>query len=320
MKQNNMFKRNLLRVASWTLAHTSWITMTLSPVAMGKQAEKNSVEYYKQQVHEIGLDKKITAQQFWDKVKNDLPGYAYFEIEQAVKQNPNALMPKFEVSTSKTSEGQTIPVITFTENGKTSTIQLYGEKEKFMKYNNVVVSENDSKQPSVLFQKLIDSDAKLNQTYKEAIKKQLRKTSSTSVKKGKSVSKFTEIDKNLWKKMTAEQRVSYIIYMRQLYLDAQNVLSGQTGKAPAGKKTSSVNVFELLFNGMVPTAEAQSTEIWAMVNGQKVKVATNKDAKSCIVAGYVSQEAKTSDGKIVCSVEVALKKDRYQPKANSPMP
>lgn len=319
MKQNNMFTRSLLKVASWTLAHASWMTMTLSPVAMGKAAEKNSVDYYKQQVREIGLDKKITAKEFWEKVKNDLPGYAYFEIEQAVKQNPNALMPKFEVSSSKTSDGQVIPVITFTENGKTSTIQMYGEKDKFMKYNNTVVSENDSKTPSTLFQKLIDGDSKLNKQYQDGLKKQ-RQVSGTSAKNTttKSNGLFSQMNKNMWKKMTMEQRVSYFIQMRMMYLDAKKVTELNSKN---GKKTSSFNQLEMIYKAIFQDAEAQvpsdaaklgtsdKKHVVTSLDGKK-KISIPYDAQSCIVAGYVGKYVPMVNNvngqkRPGCSVDVA---------------
>ncbi|MBC7458878.1 MAG: hypothetical protein H7235_11400, partial [Bdellovibrionaceae bacterium] len=322
MKQNNMFKRSLLKIASWTLVHTSWITMTLSPVAMGQQAEKNSVDYYKQQVHEIGLDKKITAKEFWEKVKNDLPGYAYFEIEQAVKQNPNALMPKFEVSSSKTSDGQVIPVITFTDNGKTSTIQMYGEKDKFMKYNNTVVSESDSKQPQTLFQKLIDSDSKLNKQYQDALKKQ-RPVGTTSAK---SNGLFSQMNKNMWKKMSMEQRVSYFIQMRMMYLDAKKVIELN---GSSGKKTSSFNQLEMIYKAIFQEAEAQKSKdsvklgtssnkhVVTSIDGKK-KISIPFDAQSCIVAGYVGKYVSMVDNsngqkRPGCSVDVATATYAHKP-------
>ncbi len=314
-----MFKRSLLKVASWTMAHASWMTMALSPVAMGKQAEKNAVDLYKQQVREIGLDKKMTAKEFWEKVKNDLPGYAYFEIEQAVKQNPNALMPKFEVSSSKTSDGQVIPVITFTENGKTNTIQMYGDKDKFMKYNNTVVSETDAKQPQTLFQKLIDGDAKLNKQYQDGLKKQ-RQISGKSAKNTtvKSNGMFSSMDKNTWKKMTMEQRVSYFIQMRMMYLDAKKVLELSNA---AGKKTSSFNQLEMIYKAIFQDAEAQTSsdaaklgtsskkQVVKSLDGKK-QISIPFDAQSCIVAGYVGKYVSMVNNvngqkRPGCSVDVA---------------
>ena len=308
MKQNNMLKQGLLKVCAWTLVHTSWITMTLSPVALGKQAEKNSVDYYKQQVREMGLDKKMTATEFWNKVKNDLPGYAYFEIEKAVQQNPNALMPKFEVSSSKTSDGQVIPVITFNDNGKISTIQLYGDKDKFMKYNNVVVSESEATQPSVLFQKLIDSDSKLNKQYQDGLSKQKMVSSSNAF--------FSNMNSAMWQKMSMEQRVTYFIQMRMMYLDAKKVI-----ELNGGKKTASFNQLEMIFKTIFQDAEAQTSKdkikLGSSSNKQMVTSLDGKkrisipfDAQSCIVAGYVGKYVSMIDNsngqkRPGCSVEVA---------------
>lgn len=322
MKQNNMFRR----VTAWTLAHASWMTMTLSPVAMGKQAEKNSADFYKQQVREIGLDKKMTAQQFWDKVKNDLPGYAYFEMEQAVKQNPNALMPKFEVSTSKTSDGQVIPVITFTENGKVTTIQMYGDKDKFMKYNNTFISEADSTQPTAIFKKLIENDPKLDKQYRDAIQKEVKRSSKNSKTNVVPANgRFSSMNKNIWKKMTMEQRVSFFIQMRMMYLDAKKVTENNS---KSGKKTSSFNQLEMIYKAIFQDAEAQGKpaappgysdneklgtsaqkQVITSLDGKK-KISIPFDAQSCIVAGYVGKYVpmvNNSNGqkRPGCSIEVA---------------
>lgn len=296
MKQTNTLKKGLIKTTSWVLAHASWLTMTFSPVAMGKEAEKKSVEYYKQYVREIGLDKKMTVQQFWNKVKNDLPGYAYYEIEQAVKNNPDALMPEFQVKPSKASDGSTIPVITFNENGKTNTVQIYGEKDKFLKFNNTFVSETEAKQPAVLFQKLIDSDAKLSQKYKTELVKQARLNKTNSYD-------FSSMDKNLWKKMTMQQRVSYFIQMRLMYIDAKKVIElNEQGN----KKTSSFNYLDMIFKSLFTAAEAQKTQL---LNGKSVTISDS--AKSCIVAGYVGKYVPMVNNvngqkRPGCSVEVAI--------------
>ncbi len=313
MKQNSVLKRNLLKVTSWTLAHASWMTMAFSPVALGAQAEKNSAEFYKQQVHSIGLDKGITAQEFWNNIKNDLPGYAYYEIEKAVKQNPNARMPKFEVKTSKGSDGQTIPVITFAENGKTTTIQMYGEKDKFMKYNNTVISESDSQTPSSLFQKLIDSDPKLNQQYQQGLKSEPKATSAKSSSTKSAL--FSQMNKDMWKKMSMEQRVSYFIQMRMMYMDAKKVI-----ELHGGKKTASFNQLEMIYKAIFQDAKAgefddkigssSSKNTYTSLDGKK-KISIPFDAQSCIVAGYVGKYVpmiSNANGskRPGCSVDVAI--------------
>lgn len=305
MKQT-MLSKNLFKAASWAVTHVSWMTMVISPVAMGKEAENKTAEYYKQFIHEIGLDHKMTVSDFWSKVKADLPGYAYFEIEQLYKTNPNALMPQFEVKSSKDSSGNMVPVLSFTENGKSHTVQIFGDKQKYLKFDNVVMSEVAAKNPATLFQKLIEADSKLNEKYKQDVLK-LEQPSYTSEKtlaprydfstfKG-----FDRVTPEMWKSMSQEARASYIIQMRALWTEARKVNFYTEQKEPqplkvkekASKKTSSLEkMFKmLLVDEAVADVDADNGATAQEVVKVKTKV-KDPNADSCVVAGWVSSYGK----------------------------
>lgn len=315
MKQN-LFKNGLLKTLSWVATHTAWMTMAISPLAQAKQME-NLAKETKARMQNLGMNKKQTIGEFWEKIKADVPGDAYYEIEAAVKENPNAPMPQFEFKTSKTSDGKEIPVLTFTENGRTHNIQIYGESSKFMKFNNTTLTESEVLQPASMFQKLMDEDKNLKQRYHDVMNQPITSAKNTTSKN--QFKFFSQMDKATWKSMTPEQRVTYFIQMRLMYMDAKKVI--EASKTTSGKKSASLEKLERIFKAMFPDVEAQQTlsaQDLQLVgtSSQTTKVTTSKgtisipyDAKSCIVAGYVGKYVKAKANGTIhphCSVDVAI--------------
>ncbi len=307
MKQNFLTKK-IPTFLAWSMTHISWLTMAFSPVAMGKEAEQKNTLYYKQFIQDLGLNQKMTVGEFWKKVKADLPGFVYYEIEELVKSNPNALMPIFDVKSSKGSDGNEVPVISFTENGKSHNVQIFGQKDKFIKFDNTTMNQASAENPATLFQKLIDNDKKLKNEYQQQLKK-YRAPSSAS--KGWSNFKFSDINAKMWKAMTIEQRATFLIQMRLMYLDARKV--NTNGKA--NQETSSFKILDQLYNILVQSAEAQtksttsSTKKVTTLAGKTITV--SNFAESCVVAGYIGKyvpQINNVNGqkRQGCSVDVAI--------------
>ncbi len=287
------------------------MTMVFSPLAYGKQAENITAENLKLYAQEFGLNKKSTLAEFWQKSKAYYPGYMYKEIETFVQKNPNMLMPQIEIKTSKSSSGENVPTLYMTENGKTQTIQFYGESDKFIKFNGVTLSEKDTQVPQKMFKKILAVDSKTQKQYSETIATEKIKHSP-----------FPTMTSKLWKTMTVEQRATYFIQMRMMYLDAEKVISEKESKKE--KKSSSFPFIEYIFKTILPEAGAETPVVAQGTKPVKLPEAKGKtvqtkqgavkipyDAKSCIVAGYIG--AYTVDVNNVrgdkrpgCSVDVAI--------------
>lgn len=338
-----MKMKNPIKWTNWLMTSVASATMVISPVAQGREAAKLSSQNLKQYVQEVGLNKKITAQQFWNKTKDLYPGYFYHEFEAAVKANPNALMPEFAVKSAKSSSGEEVPVIQFTENGQSHTVQFFGNEDKYLKFDNTFISEAHAMSPEKMMEDLIAGDSKIAARYDKAVDQGAAQFRTEALKKSggsTQIEKFPTVTKAVWQTMNAEQRVSYIIYMRQMYLDAQNVLKNT--RTPASKtnksnKTSSVNVLEILFKELVPTAESageidlrpagfgeeapakegpRPKRVKKTVKaGDKVITAMGTGtvtSESCVVAGYVGKNIQDSKTKRkFCSIDQALSESRY---------
>lgn len=83
----------------WMAAYLSYLTMILTPVAMGKEAESLNKNNLQQIIKEFGLDKKTTVGDFWGKSKGHLP-------DSMVALNANlANCPKCPNGSFKTKSG-----------------------------------------------------------------------------------------------------------------------------------------------------------------------------------------------------------------------
>lgn len=119
------------------------LTSSLMSTAQATENQKMSYEEIKAQVIKLGLNKKLTAQDFLTKMKTLQPDYKNAELENFVQNNPSALMPVLEMKPVQTPNGEVV-VMNFNENGKLYTVQYYGENEKYLKVNNTVLSENEA--------------------------------------------------------------------------------------------------------------------------------------------------------------------------------
>ena len=343
-----MKMKNPIKWTNWLMTSVATTTMVMSPVAQGREAAKLSSQNLKQYVQEIGLNKKITAKEFWEKTKDLYPSFVYHEFEAAIKANPNAPMPQFNVKTVKSSTGEEVPVIQFTENGQDHTVQFFGASDKYLKFDNTFISESHAMNPEKMTEDLIAGDSKIAARYDAAVDQGAAKFRTEALSKSGTsssaqIEKFPTVNKALWQTMSAKQRVSYIIYMRQMYLDAQNVLKNTRVPAATGtksKKTSSMNIFELLFKDFVPTAQSEGAVIDLRQDPTDGGEATalNDDIKpkrkkklvkagdkvitsmgtgtvtseSCVVAGYVGKNIQDSKTKRkFCSIDQALADARY---------
>ncbi|AZZ36835.1 hypothetical protein CIK05_08540 [Bdellovibrio sp. qaytius] len=261
---NAGFMKNVIRFAAAT---GSVLTMIFSPVALGVQSEDTLQKQIEAFMSETQLNKRITYQEFWNKTKHLYSGQVYKDVERYLTSSPNELMPEFSLKESLSSTGDKIPTLTISENGKSHTMQIFGEKAKFAKFNNVILTENDMMLITPAMKRLMASDIKIKKEHD-------RKLTKANTNKFASTPKIT---REMWKKMTPMEHAQFMMNMRLLYSGAQDVIDAKSAidaKKPAapskGKKTSSLEKWNMFFAMLNDEAEADAAA------GTK-----------CVVAGYI---------------------------------
>ncbi len=292
----------------WSAAHAACLTMVFAPVAYGLEAEKLSQQQLTSYVQEFGLNKKTTLGEFWQKSKAYYPGHVYKELEAFVQLNKNLEMPQIELTTSKSTNGDEVPVLQVSQNGKTNRIQFFGENQKWAKLNNTNLSAADLERPEDIFKRMVANDIKFKTEYDQLGKKsqgESKVLTAEQISQEKDLARFQSfprVNPVMWKSMTFEQRASFIVKMRLMYMSAQQVLDSAESKT--NEKTSSKNFLQILLGA---DAYAASKEVKTKLG----KVTVSEYAKNCIVAGYNGAEGERVDAKgikrKVCSLDVAQK-------------
>lgn len=336
-----MFNKTLKQYTKWLAVNLACLTMVFSPVAMGREAEALNAKTIQLYLQEFGLTgKKITLGEFWEKSKAYFPAYVSKDLEKFVQENKNRLMPEINVSTAKATDGSIVPVLRVTSGGKSATIQIFNEKNKVAKYNNVVLSEEDFYNVGAVFKRIEASDSRLK---KEADQYRTSQNTKANQKKNEAHQHLTKVVQDFarfkgfprlspgqWKQMTQAQRAGYIVNMRLLWQDARQVLRLQEAAAakvaPKGRKYSSFDEFSKILLG----EEAQAAANSAVANtSAKPKLSRKGESvvqpgaasapaapqsKKCIVAGYVSEEGKGVNyggERTACSEALVFQSEKY---------
>lgn len=283
--------KSLKNTIRWGLAHLSVSTMVMLPVAQGVAAEKQSEYITKTQVQnaliEMGLNKSMTFGEFYKKNKSLYPERVQKIFEEYLAEYKNAPMPQFDLGTAKSSDGLIIPVLRLSQKGQLHNIQIFGETEKYARFNNTTLTQND----------LINFDDALIRIAAGDMK--LRKTNSTS--SVNSPKGFPTLTKEAWVQLTPEQRAGYVISMRLLYNDAHGVLlaAGQNKKTAPTKKSKKFSFFDFLFSNDAQAAPDGPEVIYDEGSGfsnqgpaassSSAVTSTDNGSGSCLVAGYVTK-------------------------------
>lgn len=272
-----MKQTNLMSLFSWTITHISWMTMAFSPVALGREAENFQIQKLKNDIQELGLNKKTTVADFWNKSKFYIPGFAYAGFEKYSKLNSTKLMPTFEVKSTKNSLGEEVPTIQINDNGKTTTVQLIGEPDKYVKVNNQYFTEKEVQNPKVFFAKLVKSDAKLKTDLNKSVTQNNYQLLDEKTRPFKNFTGLPRLNKQLWAAMTVQQKAAYIVEMRLLNEKASLVKEAYSLKQKT-KKTSS---FEYL---------KKYQAAWELLVGETANALPNFTGQHCINQGFVAED------------------------------
>jgi len=302
------------KLFTWSLAHTAMLTMSISPLAMGKQAENFKAAQMKQFVTELGLNRKTTAQEFWNKSKFYYPGFAYKDIEKAILKNPKQLMPIFEVKSTKNSNGDEIPTVYYTEGGKSYSVQFIGDSEKFLKINNVFISEKETENPKKMMQKVIQSENRLNQDLQKQTARFNFDQKDKAQRPFRDFRGLPRFNKQLWGQMTLTQKAAYLVEMRLLNEKADQVRLAREKVKP--RKTSQLEISE------------KYQAFLQLFFGQEACAAPYYNGNYCINQGFVAADSsaynkKSSNYRVnkkgeplpsveACNLETILESPKYK--------
>ena len=264
---------NFKTSTTWLATWISVATMVMTPVAQGQEAKNISKVQMQGVLDQLGLNKQTTVGEFYQKNKDLFPERVRKEIEPVLMNYKNTMMPEFRIAMVKSSDGREIPNVTMNYNGQVINMQWFGEKNRFVKFQNTNLSEIDISNFTDMFSKVWAGDATIRKQA-EANQTEMNKPQFTGLPVMNAVT---------WKKMTMQERVSYMVQIRYLYLDAQNVL---IEKAKLEKNKSTRAGLEIL------------EKIWAVFAGVEAEAADgSKSSKKKNLKPTKSSYAHTADVK-----------------------
>lgn len=304
----NIIKPNIKIALKLTFGHLGWIsfitTTSFSHLALANENKKLNQNKLTTIVNEAGLNKRITLNEYWKNTKKFYPAWVVPQLENYVKSNGNRLMPEVQLASMKSSDGSVIPVMRLTDGGKSYTLQFFGEKNKYVKFNNVNLSEFDIARIDDVFTRIVASDYNLRKQAEALYFKNPEKIKNSAKQSNDfNFQKFPRITPELWKSLTKEQRVGYIIKMRSLHQSAVAVMASSNNKAKKGASIDLQLFYKTIFGEV---ANAQKT---------KRQSAAQPFSGQCIVAGYVGSYGPGENNKgqrsSICDVDLALKDSNY---------
>lgn len=272
----------------WMATWLSILTLILSPVAMGEEAKKISTAQVQSALVEMGLHRKITVGEFYQNTKALYPERIRKEIEPLLMNFKNTIMPEFAVTTVKANDGSDVANVRMTYNGQLLNFQFFGEKEKFVKFQNTNLSEIDIINFDDMFTRVLAGD--------ETLRKQAEIKTSAGPKKQAGF-EYPTVTKEIWKSMTVQDRANYMINLRSLWTDARRVMNEtQPQNNKSNKKTSSLEKLDSIW-GQLFESKVEAAEVAAKAASKKTKARSDKvlkttpvvgDSTACLVAGYVT--------------------------------
>lgn len=304
MKKLNLWthKSLLTSLLKWTrstFVTVSIWTMVFSPVAYGAQAAKQfdqiTQNELKQLVISLGLNKKMTYKEFWDKTKHLYPARVHRDVEATFLSQPSAIMPKFDVTFTQDSKGRKVPTLKITDRGNTTNVQIIGELNEWARVNGVSLSEDDLKQIRPALEKLNPATIQL-ETYKKDFSR---------------FSGFPRMTPDLWKSLKPDDRARYIVEMRLLWFEARRVIEANEPSAKVtpqvnprqkkqplnpkqkGKKTSASDEFLKYVFGTEANAQSGAVaEADKLIQSYKEMAPAGYGGAECIPPGTSSSSAK----------------------------
>jgi len=291
-----MFKNFFKKIQILSVV-VSLFTMVISPVAMGAQAERLSKNNIQSAFEKLGLNKSITIGDFYKKNKDLFPEGLQKQIEPFADQFKNQQMPSFEVVEVKNSKGEVTSAIRLTGESQLYNIQMFGEENKYARFENTDLTEQEILNFNLMIEKLYYREPRLRKQVggsdKARTVESLTPIEYQTFKRGKYG--IPEISKEVWKTFTIEEKAQYIYNMRKLWTDSLQVIEAQEKfKNSSSSQKTKTSYFKLLIDSVLEKAVADAP-VWVKQGGLKDDVGSD----TCVVAGYISKYNK----KRVCDTQ-----------------
>lgn len=204
--------------------------------------------------------REVRLSEFFQKIQGDLPENVRGPLEQAVKLYPNAVLPKFTVTKINGTDGEQDIQVQFVKDKKSAVITIVGRGSVFAKVGSSVITNEDMKNPGLLF-------AKLNKEFPD-----------TTPKKALGY-KFKVLSSGDFAALPPKDQKDYIKKLRKVLESAEHL---QTLRAATAQGKGYTGIFDLLENEAF--AASQGGDF--VHNSAAAKELTV--GASCIYAGHIA--------------------------------
>jgi len=272
-----------MKLINYTAAFSAALSMAMAPLVQGAEAKVTAKAYAeakarvqatevnynvdKKSVQEFlkftGLNtkKNMTVGEFHSKMRPYYPRTLRGQMDEWVRMNRNEIMPEFQATTYKDSEGKERVRLLMTKDGQTITASFNpDDNAKFVKVNNVFLTKDDIKYHEQAIRKMVHGN--------KSIKDQISKTPAKNQFKSSILLGYEE-----YSRLTAKERAGYLLRVRYVLENAERVMSAYYGDQALNEVKKEFFVQWLLME------EAQAAN--RSIRGAK-------PGDPCIVSGYMS--------------------------------
>jgi len=287
----------IIRSFKFFLSYISVLTMVLTPVAQGAQAESVPKETLQNAINEIGLNRQMTIGEFFQKNKHLLTDGIRKQVEPMMEKYKDQMMPTFEIAMLQNSNGEKTPVIRIADQGQIFTMQIFQDENRAMKFDNTDLSLQDILNYNLMVDKLYYHEPRLRKLAGDSDLVKAQDFSRT-----KELPSIPSISIDVWKKYSVQDKAKYIYNLRRLWVNSRFVIESSKNQSDKGKKTSDYSFFKYFF---ISDAEARSkgAKIGDYAKGSKM---SSSDSNACIIAGNISEYERNG------SCSVAKVKTNYE--------
>ncbi|MGZ3744076.1 MAG: hypothetical protein ACXVB1_15855 [Pseudobdellovibrionaceae bacterium] len=281
MKGSFSFVKNLFKR---TAVSTAMLSMVVSPLAQGAEAKAraSTVEYNyqvdKKSIQEFlkysGLNKKhLTIGEFHSKMRPYYPKTLRDQMDQWAQIHRNEFMPEVEATTYKDSDGKERVRLILTQDGMTVTASYNPDNNaKFVKLNNVYLTKDDMKFHEQAIRKIVLGD--------KGIKSAVMKAPKSSRMHASVALSYEEFSR-----LTPRQRAEYLVRLRYVLQDAQQVMEKYHGPQAANELNHDFFVKWLLLGEEAEAKGKKSKGSGSIHSSDSIRSAVPGDP--CVVSGYL---------------------------------
>jgi hypothetical protein len=239
-----MIIKHLNRSFGWVTAFLSCFSMTTSTLAAGKEAERINQQEIQAYIQELHLNKKQNWSEFYENTKDYYPAEVAAKFQEFAKLNPGLQLPEVHLKSAQNTNGEQVPVLEIFTNGKTHSIQIIGEDEKWAKYDGIVLSKSDIENPANALTRLQTANINFRNEGNAYFAKHNVLSDQKAVALKSDLSRFAGFPRmtpQLWSTLTNSQRKDFIAQILNVWHYADLVNGSK--KTKKSVKTSLLQKF-----------------------------------------------------------------------------